>query len=103
VPQKIKIASGQTADIWTGVNVTGKVNLAVRTRDGKNELTLWWIKWGVGSAEQLGHWGPNGSLDIPISWWRGIVSAKLRGQAASDTVVYISERAAVDKTWTFDW
>lgn len=102
-PQKIRIVAGHTADVWTGINVTGKLNIAVYTRDGKNKIKLWWIKWGVGSTEDLGEWGPSGSLVAPISWWKGIISAKLRGTAATDTVVYISERVGLDKTFTFDW
>ena len=102
-PQMIKIANGQTAEIWSGVNVTGKVHLRVLTRDGKNSIGLWWITWGVGSTTQIGTWGPNGSLNIPIAWWKGVVSAKLRGRATSDTVVYVSDRVEIDKTLTFHW
>jgi hypothetical protein len=101
--QTIKIPKGQTVDIWFGVNVSGKLHLAVRTRDGRNKINMWWLTWGVGSTTAIGDWGPNGDLDIPITWWRGVVSAKLRGTAAEDTVVYVSERVSVDKSVTFKW
>jgi hypothetical protein len=101
--QKIRVPAGQTADLWSGVIITGKVNLALQTRDGKNIMKLWWVKWGIGSTEEIGNWGPSGSLEIPISWWKGVVSAKLRGQALSDTMVCISDRAAFDKQFTFEW
>src|ERR1700722_2175302 len=80
--QAIKIAKGQTMDIWFGANVSGKLHLSVRTRDGKNKMNIWWVTWGVGSTTNIGNWGPDGSLDIPITWWKGVVSAKLRGVAA---------------------
>lgn len=102
-PQVIKIAKGQTADIWFGVNVSGKVHLAVRTRDGSNKVNMWWLTWGVGSTNNLGQWGPNGDLNIPISWWKGVVSAKLRGRASQETVVYVSDKVAIDYSKTFVW
>lgn len=102
-PQEIKIAKGTTADIWTGANVSGTVHIRVLTRDGKNQLSLWWITWGVGGVRNLGAVGPSGSLDIPISWWKGIVVAKLRGNASSDAVVYVSDKVEIDKNVTFKW
>lgn len=102
-PQKILVKAGQTVDLWYGVNVTGKVNLAIRSRDGTNKIKLWWITWGIGSTQELGDQHSDGALPIPISWWRGVVSAKLRGQAYSDSTVYVSDRVSVDKTLTFDW
>jgi hypothetical protein len=101
--QTIKVAKGQTADVWYGANVAGKLHLAVRTRDGRNKMNMWWITWGVGSTTSLGEWGPNGDIDIPITWWKGVVSAKLRGTAAEDTVIYLSEKSQVDKSFTFVW
>src|SRR5215472_6070594 len=41
--KEIKIRAGQTADLWLGVNVTGKVNYRITTRDGSNNLRMWWI------------------------------------------------------------
>jgi hypothetical protein len=102
-PQVIRIARGQTADIWFGANVSGKLHLSIRTRDGKNQMNIWWLTWGVGSTTNIGNWGPSGDLDIPITWWKGVVSAKLRGTATQDTVVYVSEKVAIDKSVTFNW
>lgn len=101
--QTIRIAKGETKDVWFGVNVAGKLHLAVRTRDGRDRVNLWWITWGVGSTTPLDNWGPSGDLDIPITWWKGILSAKLRGTAAEDTVIYLSEKSAIDKTVAFNW
>jgi hypothetical protein len=89
--------------IWFGVNVTGKVSIRVVTRDGSNKLNLWWITWGVGSTQSLGNYGPAGDLPIPIAWWKGVISARLRGQASTDTVVYFSDKVQVDKNVTFIW
>ena len=47
--------------------------------------------------------GPDGTLEIPITWWKGVVSAKLRGQADEDTVLYVSDSVAIDKSVTFEW
>ena len=102
-PQIIKIPKGQTRDVWFGANVTGKVHLAIRTRDGRNKMNMWWLTWGVGSTTNLGELGPNSNLDIPITWWKGVVSAKLRGTAADDTVVYVSDKVAIDYSKTFTW
>ena len=102
-PQEVRIAKGATADIWTGANVTGTVHIRVLTRDGKNQINLWWITWGVSAVRNLGAVGPSGSLDIPISWWKGIVIAKLRGNASSDTLIYVSDKVEIDKTLTFKW
>ena len=101
--QIVKVPKGQTADLWYGVNVAGRVHLRIVTRDGGNKMKLSWIKWGVGSVEELGLWGPAGELQIPITWWKGTISAKLRGLAESDTVVYISDKVEIDKTVTFSW
>jgi hypothetical protein len=101
--RSVRIPKGESADIWFGVNVTGKVSIRVVTRDGSNKLNLWWITWGVGSAQSLGNYGPAGDLPIPITWWKGVISARLRGQASSDTVVYFSDKVQVDKNVTFIW
>lgn len=102
-PQVIKIPKGQTMDVWFGANVTGKVHLAIRTRDGHNKMNMWWLTWGVGSTTNLGELGPTGDLDIPIRWWKGVVSAKLRGTASTDTVIYVSDKVAIDYSKTFTW
>ncbi len=101
--QEIRISKGQSADLWFGANVTGKVHLSIRTRDGRNKLNMWWITWGVGSTSQVGDWGPSGDLEIPITWWKGTVSAKLRGKASDDTIVYLSDKVTIDKAVTFKW
>jgi hypothetical protein len=99
--KEIKIQAGQTAQIWFGVNIKGKLYYQIRTRDGSNSLRMWWIVYGFGNVVQLGTKTNGGSLDIPISWGKGIVSARLRGSAGSDTLVYLQENAEVDKTETF--
>src|SRR5579864_6609087 len=101
--QIIKVPQGQSADLWFGVNVTGKVYVQIATRDGMNRMKLWWVKWGIGATEDLGSRGPISALEIPIAWWKGLVSAKLRGVATSDTVVRISDRIEIDKSFTFRW
>lgn len=98
----VKIASGQTSDVWLGVNVSGKVYYAIRTRDGTNKARMWWIIQPLGRVEQLGTLQGNGSLDIPNKL-KGSVSAKLRAKAASDTEVVISEKVAIDQSVTFTW
>ena len=100
--KEIKIPAGQTADLWLGVNVTGKVHYRITTRDGSNKMRMWWILEPLGTVKQLGTRTGSGSLDIPGKLHASI-SAKLRGKAAVDTVVYIGENVAVDSTVTFHW
>lgn len=98
----IKIPAGQTADVWLGVNVKGKVFYAIKTRDNKNSLRMWWIKFPLGTVKQLGNVKGNGSLPIP-TLLNASMSAKLRASASSDTVVYIRDNAAVANNVTFTW
>jgi len=99
--KEVKIPAGQTVDVWFGVNIKGQVSYAIRTRDGSNSLRMWWVKYPFGSVDQLGVLSNQGKLSIPISWWKGVVSAKLRGSAGSDTLVLVGENAEVDATVTF--
>ena|ERR1035437_1745627 len=98
----VTLSAGQTADLWLGVNVTGKVYYVIRSRDGKNELRLWWIRQPLGRVQQLGVRRNQGELRIPSSI-KGVVSAKLRGSAVADTVVYIRENASIDNSATIKW
>lgn len=100
--KEIKVSAGQTADLWLGINVKGKVNYAIRTRDGTNQIRMWWVMEPLGSVKQLGTRTGSGNLDIPGKL-HGAVSAKLRGKAAVDTVVYIGENVAIDNSMTFHW
>jgi len=100
--KEVKVAAGKTEDLWLGVNVTGKVYYAIRTKDGNNQMNMWWIMEPLGSVTQLGKRGGNGSLNIPGKL-KGAVSAKLRGNATVDTVVYIGENVKVDNSVTFTW
>jgi hypothetical protein len=100
--KEIKIPAGQTADLWLGINVTGKVNYIIRTRDGKNAMRMWWIMEPLGTVKQLGTLVNSGSLDIPNKL-KGSISAKLRGKAAVDTVVHLGENVSVDSSMTFNW
>jgi hypothetical protein len=98
--REVKVSAGQTEDLWLGVNVTGKVSYAIRTRDGSNKMRMWWILEPLGTVTQLGTLSNTGSLNIPGKL-KGSISAKLRGKAATDTVVYIGENVAVDNSVTF--
>jgi hypothetical protein len=100
--KEVKVAAGQTADLWLGVNVTGKVHYAIRTKDQSNQMRMWWIMEPLGKVKQLGTLAGNGSLDIPGKL-KGSISAKLRGKAAVDTIVYIGENVEVDNSVTFKW
>jgi hypothetical protein len=101
VPQEIKIPAGQTADLWFGVNVKGKIYYAIRSRSGADRAKLWWIKWGVGSIEEIGERAGGGELTPPS----GIldVSYKLRAEVSEDTIFYISDTVKVNNTLTFKW
>ena len=97
VSQEIKVPANGQGDVWTGVNVQGKVYIAVRTRDGKNRAKFWWIK-ALGNVEQLGEHGSEAEFDIPALY------GKLRVQTLnSDTIVYVSDSASVDHSVTFKW
>jgi len=100
--KEIKVAAGKTGDLWLGVNVTGKVQYAIRTKDGSNQMKMWWVMEPLGNVTQLGKLAGNGSLNIPGKL-KGAVSAKLRGSAVTDTVVYIGENVEVDNSVTFHW
>jgi hypothetical protein len=100
--KEIKVAAGQTGDLWLGINVKGKVYYTIRTRDGSNTLRMWWVMEPLGTVKQLGTRTGSGNLEIPGKL-KGSISAKLRGKASSDTVVYIGENVAVDTTATFHW
>ena len=63
--REVKVSAGQTADLWLGVNVTGKVHYAIRARDGSNKMRMWWILEPLGTVKQLGTLSGSGSLDIP--------------------------------------
>jgi hypothetical protein len=96
-PNVVQILAGQSADVWFGVNMSGSLGLAIRTRDGSNCVpAMWWIKWGFGSVEQLGQQCGNVTIDIPIAWYRGVLSAKLRVAVSVDTFILVSENAAPD-------
>ncbi len=101
-PLEVKVAAGQTVDLWLGVNVTGTLHYAIRTKDGTNKMRMWWIMEPLGNVRQLGTLSKNGSLPIPGKL-NGSVSAKLRGKADVDTIVYIGENVRVDTSVTFKW
>jgi hypothetical protein len=100
--KEIRVAAGQTGDLWLGVNVSGKVNYAIRTKDRSNKMRMWWIMKPLGNVKQLGTLAGNGSLDIPDKL-NASISAKLRGKANVDTIVYIGENVEVDNSKTFNW
>jgi hypothetical protein len=100
--REVKVSAGKTADLWLGVNVTGRVNYAIRTRDGSNKMRMWWVLEPLGTVTQLGTLSTTGSLDIPGKL-KGTISAKLRGKAAVDTVVFVGENVSIDNSVTFHW
>jgi hypothetical protein len=100
--KEIKVSAGQTVDLWLGVNVSGKLNYVVRTKDGNNGLRMWWIIQPLGRVKQLGTRNGAGTLTIPDKL-QGSISAKLRGKATVDTIVAIGENVAVDSSLTFHW
>lgn len=98
----VRLRAGETADLWLGVNVSGKVSYALRSRDKTNTVHMWWILEPTGRVKQLGKRANDGTLDIP-GLLKGSVSAKLRASATVDTVVYIGENVSVDHSLTFNW
>ena len=97
-----RLPQGSTADLWLGINVTGKVFYAIRTKDGTNTMKMWWILEPTGIVQQLGKRSNDGSLKIP-GLTKASISAKLRGSTTVDTVVYIGENVTVDHSATFHW
>ena len=96
-PMEVKVAANGQGDVWTGVNVKGRVYIQIRTRDGRNRARFWWIK-ALGIVEQLGEHGPGAEFDIPTAY------GKLRVQALnSDTMIYVSDSATVASTVKFKW
>jgi hypothetical protein len=100
--KEYRIAAGKTADLWLGVNVTGTIYYAIASRDGSNKMKMWWVTEPLGHVIQLGPLSGRGSLKIP-DLLKASVSAKLRGSATSDTVVYIGENVKIDNSVTFHW
>jgi hypothetical protein len=100
--KEVRIPAGGTVDLWLGINVTGKVYYAIRTKDGTNTIHMWWILEPTGRVKQLGKRSNDGSLDVP-GLTKASVSAKLRGSATVDTVVYVGENVSVDHSLTFHW
>lgn len=93
---RINLSAGETKDVWFGVNLTGKLTIGIRTQDGINAADFWWITWGVGSVKNLGAFSNVQTIEIPISLFKGVISAKLRARAAqSPTVVVVSEDAGL--------
>jgi hypothetical protein len=102
IVREVRLPAGTTVDLWLGVNVTGKVSYAIRTKDGTNAMRMWWILEPTGRVQQLGKRSNDGSLDIP-GLTKASVSAKLRGSATVDTVVYIGENVSLDHSVSFHW
>jgi len=65
-------------------------------------MKMWWIIQPPGRVTQLGTLHDSGSLNIP-DLLKASISAKLRGSATSDTIVYIRENVKIDSTATFHW
>lgn len=101
--KEIQIPAGESRDAWWGINVTGQIHYVIRNRDGSNKAKFWWIKWGIGSIDDVGERSNEGSLAIPIRWYLGIVSAKLRVSSTVDTVIRVEENSVPDKGFTFKW
>jgi hypothetical protein len=100
--KEIKIPAGQSADLWLGINVAGKLHYAIRSRDAKNKMRMWWVMEPLGNVKQLGSRSGSGELKIPGPL-NGSLSAKLRGSVTSDTVLYISETTSVANSVAFNW
>ena len=101
--KEIRIPAGQSADVWWGVNVSGSIHYVIRTRDDSNTVKFWWIKWGFGSIENVGLRTDVGSLQIPISLFKGVMAAKLRASSDVNAIIYIQENSAPDAGVTFHW
>ena len=99
--QTIRVNAGQQADLWSGVNVKGHVYYLVRTRDGSDCATMWWVKWGTGSVEQIGKRCGVGRIDVPSGLLD--LSYRLRCSVVTDTVIYVSDDVAVDHNLSFKW
>ena len=102
--KRIPITANGTETVWWGANVTGRIYYAIRNEDSSNRATAWWILYGTGNIRDIGEIGSEGHLEIPITWWKGIVAARLRIHAgASRTIVFVSENIAVDGSVSFQW
>jgi len=102
-PIEIRIPGGGQADLWSGINVGGEIHLLIRNRSGSNSLRAWWITWGISTVRQLGLLTDAQTLVVPIRWWQGLIAARLRAAADQDTVVYVSDKIAIDYSKTFVW
>jgi hypothetical protein len=101
--QEMRIPKGQSKDAWYGFNVKGKLSYVVRTRDKSNRMRVFWRTWGFGKERELGILSGEGEIEIPISLWSGVISARLRVEALDDTVLALRENAKVAHSVTFTW
>src|SRR4051794_17666817 len=76
--REVRVPSGPTTEIWFGFNVSGRLNYSVRSRDGTNRITATWITYPFFLKQEV-TMTDDGGMDIPISAWRGSISAKLVG------------------------
>lgn len=99
----VSIKSGDTADVYFQINLSGTLYLNIRTKDGAGCARLWWIKWPLGTIKDEGRHCGFVKLDIP-GFFELSISSKLRASAeGSDIKIGYSANEAVAHKITFDF
>ena len=88
-------ASAEPKDVYSEINVTGTIDVAVTAAHAPACARMWWVKRLTGSVEQLGDICGLRKLEIPS--FLGIsLASKLRASAVSGVTVQVvgsSERS----------
>lgn len=60
------LPAGEQSDVYFQVNVAGQIYIRLAAADGKQAcVNFWWIKWPLGTVEQLGRHCDQAHFDVP--------------------------------------
>ncbi|MCK3775226.1 hypothetical protein MZK49_00610 [Ensifer sesbaniae] len=99
----VTVKSGDTADVYFQINLSGTLYLDIRTKDGVGCANLWWITWPLGTIKSEGRHCGFVKLDIP-GFFDLSFSSKLRASAeSSDIMIGYSANEAVAHSIKFEF
>lgn len=75
------INPGQNVDIYTQVNMSGRIFVAADIGGNPACLNYWWITWPLGRIEDLGRHCGRAAFDVP-GWSSLTISSRLRAGGA---------------------
>jgi len=84
--QIVDVPAGVSSDVYTEVNLSGKIYLKIISEPGEEPCgEFWWIKWPLGNIEHLGRGCGLVSFEIP-GIYHGAVASKLRVRAIKSRI-----------------